>query len=193
LASFSRVELAWRFFQPCTGGMKILLATFMILTALAGCKRETPPPVPSEPRQMYPTKAQPKLQTIKLWMGAAELEAELALTNEQRQTGMMFRKTMGENEGMLFVFPWPHQTGFWMLNTYVPLSIAYMDPAGVIVEIHNLQPQDTNSVVAASSNIVYALETPQGWFERHGVRPGTRVVSERGPLPDIFTFGQPGR
>jgi len=126
---------------------------------------------------------------VKLWLGAAEIEAELALTDQQRRTGMMFRKEMGENEGMLFVFPVAHQTGFWMKNTFVPLSAAYVDPAGVIVEIHDLQPQDTNNVPSVSNNIVYVLETPQGWFKRHNVETNTLVMTEHGTLSSVFSPG----
>src|SRR5438067_6839855 len=79
-----------------------------------------------------PTKAQPRLQTIKLWLGAEELTTELALTPIQQQTGMMFRTNMLEDEAMLFVFPYPHQASLWMMNTIVPLSAAYINPDGVI-------------------------------------------------------------
>jgi len=92
---------------------------------------------------------------------------------------------MPENEGMIFVFP-PQRASFWMKNCPLPLSVAYLDSDGVIQEIHDLQPQDTNAVLSASDNIAYALETPQGWFQRHRVRPGMTVRSERGALRDTF-------
>jgi uncharacterized membrane protein (UPF0127 family) len=133
-----------------------------------------------------PTKAQPKLQTIKLWLGPEELATELALSGLQQQTGMMFRTNMAENEAMLFVFPYPHQASFWMMNTYVPLSAAYIDPEGVILEIHKLEPLNTNAVEAATDRIQYVLETTQGWFDRHNVRTGMVVRSEYGPLKSTF-------
>ena len=169
--------------------MKLLLAAVVVMcAAFSGCKPETREPVEKNETGI-PTEAQPKLQTVKLWLGAAEIEAELALTDQQRRTGMMFRKEMGENEGMLFVFPVAHQTGFWMKNTFVPLSAAYVDPAGVIVEIHDLQPQDTNNVPSVSNNIVYVLETPQGWFKRHNVETNTLVMTEHGTLSSVFSPG----
>ena len=137
-----------------------------------------------------PIKAQQRLQTIKLWLGAEELTTELALTSIQQQTGMMFRTNMLENEAMLFVFPYPHQASFWMMNTIVPLSAAYINPDGVILEIHPLQPHNTNSVEAASDQIQYVLETKQGWFDRHNVRTGMVVRSEHGPLKSTFTRQQ---
>ena len=100
-----------------------------------------------------PTQAQPKLPTIKLWLGAEEMVAEVAGDDASRMTGMMFRTNMPENEGMLFVFPMPHRTSFWMKNTRIPLSAAYIDPEGTILEIHKLEPENTNAVNASSSRI----------------------------------------
>lgn len=140
--------------------------------------------VPGEPA--VPTKAQPRLQTLKLWIGPEELTAELALSNDEVRTGMMFRKEIGENEGMLFVFGVPHQAAFWMKNTTVPLSAAYIDPQGVILEIHKFEPLNTNSVTASSSQVQYVLETAQGWFERHNIKPGTAIRTERGTLQETF-------
>jgi len=128
---------------------------------------------------------------MKLWLGAEELVTELALNGTQQQTGMMFRTNMAENEGMLFVFPIPHQASFWMMNTYVPLSAAYINPEGIILEIHQLEPLNTNSVFAASDQIQYVLETRQGWFDRHNVRTGMVVRSEYGPLKSTFTQKRP--
>ncbi len=124
---------------------------------------------------------------MKLWLGAEELETELALTDRERETGMMFRTKMAESEGMLFVFPAPYRASFWMMNTSVPLSAAYISPEGVILEIHDLQPHDTNSIVAASDRVQFVLETRQGWFERHHIGTNTVVRTERGSLQDTFT------
>ena len=135
-----------------------------------------------------PTKAQQKLETIKLWIGSEEMITEMAVTPLQEQTGMMFRTNMAENEGMIFVFPQPQRAAFWMMNTILPLSAAYIDPDGQILEIHDLQPHDTNSVIAATDNIQYVLETPQGWFKRHNIREGTVIATEKGTLKKTF-FG----
>ena len=99
---------------------------------------------------------------------------------------MMFRTNMAESEGMIFVLPMPQRAGFWMMNTILPLSAAYIDPDGQILEIHDLQPHDTNSVNAATDNIQYVLETPQGWFKRHNIREGTVIASEKGTLRKTF-------
>ena len=116
------------------------------------------------------------------------MDAEMCVTPRQTQTGMMFRKTMGTNDGMIFSLGVPQQAGFWMKNCFVPLSVAFIDPDGVIEEIHPLQVQDANTVYSTATNIRFALETPQGWFEAHHVTTGMVIRTERGSL--LETFGQ---
>jgi uncharacterized membrane protein (UPF0127 family) len=123
---------------------------------------------------------------MRLWLGAEQMEAELALSPVQQQTGMMFRTNMAETAGMLFVRPVPEQASFWMMNCLLPLSAAYIDPDGVILEIHNLEPHNTNSVVSSSDRVQFVLETSQGWFARHNVTTGMLVRTERGTLAHTF-------
>jgi uncharacterized protein len=133
-----------------------------------------------------PTQAQPKLSTIKVWLGAEELVTEMARSPVEVETGMMFRTNMAENEAMIFVLPYPQQATFWMANCPYPLSVAYINTDGMIEEIHPLEPFKTNNVVAKVTNIRFALETPQGWFDRHHVSTGTVVRTERGSLKQTF-------
>jgi uncharacterized membrane protein (UPF0127 family) len=133
-----------------------------------------------------PTKAQAKLPTVKLWLGAEELITEMAISPEQQETGMMFRTNMPENEAMIFVLPFEQQASFWMPNCPLPLSVAYINTDGVIQEIHPLEPYNTNSVFSATANIRFALETPQGWFDRHHISTGAVVRTERGSLKQTF-------
>jgi len=142
------------------------------------------PPAPGEP-----TEAQPKLQTMKLYIGPETMAAELALSPRQIQTGMMFRTNMDENAGMLFALPFNQRAAFWMKNCPYPLSAAYIDPDGIIQEVRVLEPFNTNAVIANSDNIRFVLETPQGWFDKHNIKPGTAIVTERGPLLKTF-FGR---
>jgi uncharacterized membrane protein (UPF0127 family) len=165
-----------------------VLSTLILAGVFAGCEKKTA--APSAPvasgRPAEPTRAQPPLKTIHLWLGPEELLTELALTSEQEQTGMMFRTNLAENAGMLFVFPRSIQASFWMKNCPLPLSAAYINPEGNIVEIHDLKAQDTNSVVAASDDVQYVLEVNQGWFKRHHIGEGTWVRTEIGSLPETF-------
>jgi len=119
---------------------------------------------------------------------AGEMVAELALTARQVQTGMMFRTNLAENAGMLFVFSVPHRASFWMKNCPLPLSAAYLDPEGVILEIHDLQPHNTNPVAASSERVQFVIEANQGWFQRHQVKEGMVVRTEHGTLLETF-FG----
>ena len=142
------------------------------------------PPVTQEPAAIG--QAQPKLATIRLWLGPKEVVAEQAITSRQVQTGMMFRKEMGEDEGMLFIFGQPHQPAFWMRNTLLPLSLAYIDPNGTILEIHEMKPLDETSVPAASDQVQYVLEMKPGWFERNKIAVGTVMRTERGTLAQTY-------
>jgi hypothetical protein len=167
----------------------LLLAVAVCGCCTGGCKNEASPATEPEANPSLPTAAQPKLQTMRLWLGAEEMVAELALTGLQMQTGMMFRTNLAENAGMLFAFPAPHRASFWMKNCPLPLSAAYIDPEGVILEIHDLQPYNTNSVTASSEQVQYVLETNRGWFERHHVTTGMLIRTEHGPLRETF-FGK---
>jgi uncharacterized membrane protein (UPF0127 family) len=165
---------------------RVLLLTLFVL---AGCKKPAASaPVPA-PNPGLPTQAQPKLQTMKLWLGSEEMVAELALSPVEQMTGMMFRTNMPENSGMLFPLPYTQRASFWMLNCPLPLSAAYIDTEGTIQEIHDFKPHNTNAVLSASANIRFVLETPQGWFDRHHISTGIVVRTERGPLMETF-FGK---
>ena len=104
----------------------------------------------------------------------AVVKAEIARTQEERGRGLMFRKKLPDGEGMLFVFEKDEVLSFWMKNTQIPLSIAFIAYNGRIIEIKNMQPHDLNSV-SSSRSARYALETPQGWFSRAGVGIGDTV------------------
>ena len=167
--------------------IEVLAVTLGLLTGCtSGCRQAEAPPAEPENQPPLPTAAQPKMQTMKLWLGAEEMVVELALTGIQQQTGMMFRTNLAENAGMLFVFPRSFQASFWMKNCPLPLSAAYIDPEGVILEINNLEPHNTNSVVASSERVQFVLEANQGWFGRHNVTPGMVVRTEHGPLQEPF-------
>jgi uncharacterized protein len=129
---------------------------------------------------------QPKLRTLKLWLGPEEMITEIAMSNHEITNGMMFRTQMAENEGMLFVFNVPHQASFWMKNTLLPLSCAYIDPDGLIIEEHDMKPKDETPITAATPRVQYVLEVKQGWFDRHHIKVGTQVRTERGTLAETF-------
>ncbi len=104
---------------------------------------------------------------------------EVARTYEQRQQGLMHRKKLGENRGMLFVFDRDEKRSFWMKNTYIPLSIAYVSSTGEIKEIHDMEPESLRSI-SSQYSVRYALELNQGAFERIGAESGSMVEFPEG-------------
>lgn len=131
-----------------------------------------------EPASQPLATASPALRLQTLQLGAAELKVELACTPEAQQRGLMFRERLPENQGMLFVFAEEQTLSFWMKNTSLPLSIAYIDAAGEIIEIQELTPFDETPRPSARP-ARYALEVNQGWFERHHIQPGQRILLDK--------------
>lgn len=116
-----------------------------------------------------------KLPSIRLNAGIHNIQAEVAQTPEQRATGLMFRREMGANDGMLFVFEEATVQCFWMKNTLLPLSIAFLADDGAIVNLHDMQPQTLQSHCSAQP-VRYVLEMNQGWFSRRGLGPGVAIA-----------------
>lgn len=114
------------------------------------------------------------LPTVALTSGLYVIQAEVANTPETRTRGLMFRKSMPANGGMLFVFPRAEQQCFWMKNTLIPLSIAFLDDRGAIVNIADMQPQSEDTHCSAQP-VRYALEMNQGWFAAKRIGPGAVV------------------
>ena len=165
------------------GRFIVLLLTVALL---AGCQKSVNVASALSIDDLLPKQAQPKLRTMKIYLGAEQLDAELALNDQQRMTGMMFRTNIQETDAMLFVFPGPFQAKFWMKNCPESISAAYIGPDGVIEEIHHLEKNDTNSVVAANGNIQYVLEVKDGWFARHNINTGAVIRTEKGSLSETF-------
>ncbi len=159
----------------------------LALTIGPGCERRQPASAVAAEVSGLPKQAQPKLPVVKLWLGAQELNAEVARTERQRSTGMMFRTGIGEDEAMLFVFPYPAPLAFWMKNVSIPLSCAYLNSEGVILELHDMKPHDETAIPAKSRETQFVIETAQGWFERNHVGVGTLVRTVRGSLRETFS------
>lgn len=144
---------------------------YLIFPALAWVALFFLHPLPC-PAQSGP---QPTLPAIELRIGTKKITAEVADEDHERAAGLMFRKSLASDSGMLFVMDDSGPVGFWMKNTEVPLTIAYIDPAGVIKELHDLQPRNEKPVPSRFPNIAYALEMPQGWFSKNNIWPGERI------------------
>ncbi len=146
--------------------MPALLAILALLVSLASeCRaQETPQRLPA----------------VQLQAGMHLIVAELAKTPQQRATGLMNRRQMGPNEGMLFVFEQPGVQCFWMKNTLLPLSIAFLTDDGRVVNIADMQPQALEQHCSAAP-VRYALEMNQGWFAKRAVVTGSVIGG--GPFP----------
>jgi uncharacterized membrane protein (UPF0127 family) len=122
------------------------------------------------------TQAQPELPITKLSIGGKTIRAEIADEEHERAAGLMFRKELADDAGMLFIMPQTGPVAFWMRNTELPLTIAYMAPNGAIMELHDLEPFNERPVPSSFPHIAYALEMPRGWFTKNNIWPGERVV-----------------
>jgi len=117
---------------------------------------------------------QPKLDAVTLSAGMHNIRAEVARTPLQTQTGMMLRTEMAPHEGMLFAFDGLERRCFWMKNTLLPLSIAFIADDGRIVNLADMQPQSEQSH-CSTEPVRFALEMNQGWFAKRGIKPGARL------------------
>lgn len=118
--------------------------------------------------------ARAELPQITLQLSGHKLAAEVASTEAERSRGLMHRRMLPENRGMLFVFPQSALHAMWMVNTYVPLSVAFLDAEGVIINIEDMTPL-TQTPHPASRPAKYALEANRGWFSKRGIQAGARV------------------
>lgn len=114
------------------------------------------------------------LQRTMLTAGMYQITAQVALTSPQRQVGLMHRKEMPQQEGMIFVFEEPSQQCFWMKNTLLPLTAAFVTDDGTIVNLADMKPQTTDSHCSVKP-VRYVLEMNQGWFAKKGIKAGTRL------------------
>jgi uncharacterized membrane protein (UPF0127 family) len=118
--------------------------------------------------------AQTALPRVSLSAGMHLIQAQVASTPEQRSIGLMFRREMPVNEGMLFVFEEPATQCFWMKNTLLPLTAAFVADDGTIVNLVDMQPQTLDSH-CSTRPVRYVLEMNQGWFAKRGVAAGSRL------------------
>jgi len=133
----------------------------LLLLAQSGCARNRGPQPQSLPK-------------ANITIGERSIAVEIANTPEQRAIGMMYRRKLGPDEGMLFVFERDQNLSFYMKNTFVPLSIAFIRSDGLISNIANMEPR-TLTPHHSRTPSRYALEMPQGWFAEHGIQAETKV------------------
>ena len=114
------------------------------------------------------------LLTYPLRIKGHAIRVEVANTEDTRRTGLMFRSALPDSQGMLFVYEVEGRHGMWMKNTLIPLSVAFIDRSGRIINIEDMQPQ-TEDAHSARADAAFSLETNQGWFKKRGIKAGDRV------------------
>ncbi|MDH5707829.1 MAG: DUF192 domain-containing protein [Hylemonella sp.] len=114
------------------------------------------------------------LQRVRLTAGMYQIDAQVALTPAQQAVGLMHRREMPQHEGMLFVFQQPQRQCFWMKNTQLPLTAAFVADDGTIVNLADMKPQTTTSHCSAKP-VRFVLEMNQGWFAKRGIRAGFKL------------------
>ncbi|MDX2454336.1 DUF192 domain-containing protein [Desulfosarcina sp.] len=158
------------FQQPAKGLSKIVLLAILVLSILKGTINACPLELP----------------TATLSINGHRLIVELAATPQSRGCGLSKRTALDENQGMLFIYPRSAPRTFWMKDTWLPLSIAFLDDSGNIINIEIMLPDQTEKKYHSSKSALYALEVNQGWFRLHGIKAGDRVemkaiVNIKGP------------
>lgn len=121
--------------------------------------------------------AQMHLPRTTLSVGIHQIDAQVASTSEETSTGLMHRPEMPTSEGMLFVFPQAGRLCFWMKNTLIPLTVAFIADNGAIVNLEDMEPQSTQSH-CAKKPVRFVLEMNQGWFDKRGIKAGFKVTGK---------------
>lgn len=150
------------FIKPCRRASRIVVALALGLWGFAASAQQAPQ----------------QLQTVRLSAGFHNIVAQVAATDQQRQIGLMFRREMPQHEGMIFVFEQPATQCFWMRNTLIPLSAAFLADDGSIVNIEDMAPRSDDSH-CSKQPVRYVLEMNQGWFAKRGLKAGSKIT---GPL-----------
>lgn len=167
-----------------TGVLAACLA-FLAL-ALAGCEGEKAARSDEAPKSVstfFPVR-----------LGDRTVRLQFALLPLEQQRGLMERRDLGADDGMVFVYKRPQAANFWMRNTPTPLDIGFFDAAGVLLEVYPMHPYDETGVKSRSNEVKFAVEMPQGWYSRNQVRPGAAIdlkavaaaIRARGMQPSQF-------
>jgi uncharacterized protein len=136
-----------------------VLAFLLVMAAISGLAQDAPQ----------------KLPAIRLNAGIHNIQAEVARTPEQRAIGLMHRPSMPPNDGMLFIFERAEPQCFWMKNTLLPLSIAFLADDGTVVNLEDMKPQTLDGHCSARP-VRYVLEMNVGWFAKRGIKPGSKIA-----------------
>ncbi|HNX04793.1 MAG TPA: DUF192 domain-containing protein [Opitutales bacterium] len=114
-------------------------------------------------------------QRFPMTLGGVPISIQIAISGPEQEKGLMYRTELADGEGMLFVYKSPQRMNFWMNHVPIPLAIGFIDPDGTLNEIRHMLPNDTRTTTSSGTNLQFCLEMDDGWYERHGVRPGAKL------------------
>ncbi len=152
------------------------IGAMVTLLALAGCAKGGEGGAP-RPEAKIATGAEAKGVDayFPLTVGDKALRVQIVVNQDEQQRGLMDRRDLGPDDGMVFVYPMPQQMSFWMRNTPTPLDIGFFTPDGALGEVRAMYPFDETPVRSAGSDYTLALEVNQGWFAKQGLKPGAKI------------------
>jgi uncharacterized membrane protein (UPF0127 family) len=149
---------------------RLIIGGLLLLVAVSACRRD---------QATAATAATGAAKTVAdffpIQVGDRVIRMQLAVRDAEMQRGLMQRRDLGRDEGMIFVYERPRQLSFWMRNTPTPLDIGFFDASGELKEVYPMYPFDETSVPSRSAEIQYALEMNQGWYRENGVKPGAKL------------------
>lgn len=147
----------------------------VVLLALAGCAKGGEPATRAESKVATGAETKGTDAFFPFSVGGKELRVQIVVTRDEQQRGLMGRRDLGADDGMIFVYPMPQQMSFWMRNTPTPLDIGFFKEDGTLGEVYPMFPYDETTVSSAGSDYTMALEVNQGWFAKHGIKPGAKA------------------
>jgi uncharacterized membrane protein (UPF0127 family) len=147
---------------------RLALVGLTLLLAVTACSRDHASAAPAAP-------AKTVVDFFPIKVGDRVVRMQLAVRDGEMQRGLMERRDLGREDGMIFIYERPRQLSFWMRNTPTPLDIGFFDAAGELKEVYPMYPFDETSVPSRSGEIQYALEMNQGWYRESQVKPGAKL------------------
>jgi uncharacterized membrane protein (UPF0127 family) len=170
---------------PSPGGRRLPLSLIFAMLLGLGLSMAPLPVLAQTPQT---------LKSVDLQIGKATLHAQVAATPEERELGLMFYTKLGDNDGMIFLMGNPARATFWMKNTLIPLSVAFIDKNGIILDIHDMTPGDPSVpdnqlpiTRSDSDQVAFALVTNLHWFALNGIKPGDKIDPPPGTLANTAT------
>lgn len=171
--------------------LPLLLLVVFLGSLVAGCGED-------KARPKAAAEAKPISTTFPIKLGDRTPELQIAASMAEMQTGLMRRRDLKPNEGMIFIYARPDQMRFWMQNTPTPLDIGYFTADGVLREVYQMYPYDETSVNSRSRQIQFAVEMNQGWYQQNNVVPGAKLdlagvaeaLKARGFDPKAYGMGE---